>query len=98
MNGLTDSKCDENFKNKNNFNLPKRQRTNAIYSSLESEIDLIEESNNTNCDITWTKKHFVPKIYQFTSKRKRNVWELPNKYPDHPKSSITLNYLYLKSS
>ncbi|CAD1476217.1 unnamed protein product, partial [Heterotrigona itama] len=44
------------------------RRTNVIYSSSESETELIEESNDTNCDITWTKKNFVPKIHQFISK------------------------------
>lgn len=68
INGLTDSEYDENFENENNFNLPKRRKTNVIYSNSESETDLIEESNDTNCDIIWMKKHFVAKIYRFTSK------------------------------
>ena len=67
-NGLTDSEYDENFENENNFNLRKRRRTNIIYSSSESETESSEESNDTNCDITWTTKNFVPKIHEFTSK------------------------------
>ncbi|XP_014483478.1 PREDICTED: piggyBac transposable element-derived protein 4-like isoform X2 [Dinoponera quadriceps] len=66
-NELTDSEYDENFENENNFNLRKRRRTNVMHSSSESETELIEGSNDTNCDITWTKKIFVPKIHQFTS-------------------------------
>ena len=65
---LTDSEYYENFENENNLNLCKRRRTNVIYSSSESETELIEESNVTNCDITWTKKNFVPRIHQFNSK------------------------------
>lgn len=67
-NGLTDSENDENCENENNFKRRKRRRINVIYSSSESETELIQESNGTNCAITWTENHFVPKIYRFDSK------------------------------
>ena len=68
-NGLTNSENDENCENENNFQPRRKRRINVIYSSSESETELIQESNDTNSDITWTKNHFASKIHPFTSKR-----------------------------
>lgn len=70
INGLINSKSD-NCETENNFDPRRRWRINVIYCSSESEIELIQESNNTNSDITWKKNHFVPKIHPFISKRSR---------------------------
>ncbi|KAL6417911.1 hypothetical protein ACFW04_014253 [Cataglyphis niger] len=67
INGLTDSESDENCTNENNFNRRKR-RINVIYSSSESETELTQEVDNTNCEVKWSNNHFVPKIHRFNPK------------------------------